>query len=49
MVAGLAHNGKVDERWQAFMKFQIARARDYFSVSESGVDLLDQKARLPVW
>jgi len=41
--------GKVDERWRAFMKFQIARARQYFKDAEDGVDYLDVKARWPVW
>lgn len=42
-------DGVVDERWQAFMKFQIARARKLFEDAEAGVDLLDAKARWPVW
>lgn len=41
--------GKVDERWRAFMKFQIKRARQYFKEAEDGVDYLDVKARWPVW
>lgn len=41
--------GKVDERWRKFMKFQIQRARDYFQEAEDGVDYLDVKARWPVW
>lgn len=41
--------GKVDERWRQFMKFQIQRARDYFTEAEAGVDDLDAKARWPVW
>nr|AAB51287.1 phytoene synthase [Dunaliella salina]AAY89105.1 phytoene synthase [Dunaliella salina] len=41
--------GKVDERWRSFMKFQIKRARDYFQEAEDGVDCLDVKARWPVW
>jgi len=39
----------VTERWREFMAFQISRAREYFAVSEAGVDFLDQKARWPVW
>jgi phytoene synthase len=31
------------------MKFQIARARDLFAEAEAGVDLLETKARWPVW
>lgn len=46
---GLIKGNQVDERWQAFMKFQIARARQCFEDAEAGVDLLDQKARWPVW
>lgn len=45
----LMKDGVVDERWQAFMKFQIARARKLFEDAEAGVDLLDAKARWPVW
>jgi phytoene synthase len=45
----LVKNGVVDERWQEFMKFQIARARKLFEDAEAGVDLLSQEARWPVW
>ena len=31
------------------MKFQIARARQYFADAEAGVDHLDSDARWPVW
>lgn len=31
------------------MKFQIARARQYFADAEAGVDHLDADARWPVW
>lgn len=41
--------GLIDDRWRAFMKFQIARARDCFADAEAGVDFLDPKARWPVW
>jgi phytoene synthase len=41
--------GKVDDRWRRFMKFQIERAEQYFADAEAGVDLLDPKARWPVW
>ncbi|EFJ42086.1 hypothetical protein VOLCADRAFT_97827 [Volvox carteri f. nagariensis] len=41
--------GKMDDRWRRFMKFQIKRARQYFADAEAGVDLLDPKARWPVW
>ncbi|MEM9136832.1 MAG: squalene/phytoene synthase family protein, partial [Cyanobacteria bacterium P01_F01_bin.42] len=42
-------NGVVDDRWQALMKFQIARARKYFSMAESGIRALEKDARWPVW
>lgn len=41
--------GQIDDRWQRFMKFQIARARQYFADAEAGVDHLDTDARWPVW
>lgn len=41
--------GKIDDRWKAFMKFQIDRARSYFSEAESGVNHLQKDARWPVW
>jgi hypothetical protein len=41
--------GKIDDRWRRFMVFQIERARQYFADAEAGVDLLDPKARWPVW
>ncbi|KAJ9508846.1 hypothetical protein QJQ45_028162 [Haematococcus lacustris] len=51
-VLGAVHvpsQGKVSEKWRAFMKFQIARARQCFADAESGVDQLEAKARWPVW
>jgi phytoene synthase len=45
----LMKDGVVDERWQEFMKFQIARARELFQEAEAGVDLLSPNARWPVW
>eukprot|EP01023_Acetabularia_acetabulum_P041637 TRINITY_DN4065_c0_g2_i1.p1 TRINITY_DN4065_c0_g2~~TRINITY_DN4065_c0_g2_i1.p1 ORF type:complete len:416 (-),score=78.01 TRINITY_DN4065_c0_g2_i1:1344-2591(-) len=42
-------SGKVDDRWVAFMKFQIERAREYFRIAEIGVYGLQEKARWPVW
>ncbi|GFR48710.1 hypothetical protein Agub_g10666 [Astrephomene gubernaculifera] len=41
--------GKIDDRWRRFMRFQIERARQCFADAEAGVDLLDPKARWPVW
>jgi len=42
-------SGKIDDRWKAFMKFQIARARAYFREAEAGVNYLQKDARWPVW
>lgn len=44
-----ASTGKIDDRWHAFMSFQIQRARDIFKEAEAGVNLLDKDARWPVW
>lgn len=44
LVAGVA-----DERWRSFMSFQIERAHALFADAEAGVNLLDAKARWPVW
>jgi len=41
--------GPVDPRWQAMMKFQISRARQYFAEAEEGVAGLEESARWPVW
>ena len=41
--------GRIDDRWKAFMSFQIDRARKIFSEAEAGVNLLDPSARWPVW
>eukprot|EP00882_Tetradesmus_deserticola_P017435 GHRQ01018677.1.p3 GENE.GHRQ01018677.1~~GHRQ01018677.1.p3 ORF type:complete len:228 (+),score=104.86 GHRQ01018677.1:2111-2794(+) len=51
LVAGMYSptTGRMDERWQRFMSFQIERAQQLFADAEAGVDLLDQKARWPVW
>jgi 15-cis-phytoene synthase len=32
--------GQVDERWRCFMRFQIARARDYYARAAAGLPLL---------
>jgi 15-cis-phytoene synthase len=42
-------NGVVDERWRDLMRFQIARARQFFAEAEMGVSLLSPDARFPVW
>ena len=44
-----ASTGRIDDRWRAFMAFQIGRARDVFTSAEEGVGLLDADARWPVW
>lgn len=41
--------GVVDDRWAAFMRFQIARARACFADAEAGIGGLDADARWPVW
>eukprot|EP00897_Mesotaenium_endlicherianum_P006033 jgi/Mesen1/5458/ME000273S04690 len=41
--------GEVTEKWRAFMRFQIKRARDYFVKAEAGVRELDEHSRWPVW
>eukprot|EP00798_Chlamydomonas_sp_ICE-L_P032138 gene32138-16663_t len=46
---GLVKEGKTAEKWQRFMKFQVQRARSIFKESEEGCNLLDEKARWPVW
>ena len=41
-------DGVIDDRWQALMRFQIKRARQYFNEAEKGISYLIQDARLPV-
>lgn len=41
--------GVVNENWRALMRFQLKRARDWFSRSEAGVRWLAPDARWPVW
>lgn len=41
--------GRIDDRWKAFMAFQIKRAREIFEEAEAGVNLLEGSARWPVW
>lgn len=41
--------GEVDPRWKAFMKMQIARAREYFAQAEQGIEALGKDAQWPVW
>eukprot|EP00898_Chlorokybus_atmophyticus_P001031 jgi/Chlat1/1929/Chrsp153S02240 len=42
-------SGVNDDRWKSFMKFQIARARQYFNEAEAGASQLERKSRWPVW
>ena len=41
--------GVVDDRWCALMAFQIDRARRFYAEAESGIGLLSEDARWPVW
>jgi phytoene synthase len=41
--------GIIDERWQAFMRFQIQRAREYYNRAEAGIRYLIPDSRWPVW
>ncbi|WP_017298995.1 15-cis-phytoene synthase CrtB [Nodosilinea nodulosa] len=41
--------GVVDDRWRALMAFQIERARRFYAEAESGIGLLSEDARWPVW
>lgn len=40
---------KVSERWKAFMKQQIVRARLYFNSAEEGASQLEKASRWPVY
>lgn len=40
--------GVVTDKWRAFMKDQIARARMFFKEAEGGVGELDKDSRWPV-
>ncbi|MDT8304440.1 MAG: squalene/phytoene synthase family protein [Anaerolineae bacterium] len=40
--------GIVDERWRAFMRFQIERARQLYAEALPGVVMLDKKGRLAI-
>ncbi|PSN13124.1 phytoene synthase [filamentous cyanobacterium CCT1] len=41
--------GVLDNRWRALMAFQIDRARRFYAEAESGIGLLSEDARWPVW
>ncbi|TVP64052.1 MAG: phytoene synthase [Nodularia sp. (in: Bacteria)] len=41
--------GVVDDRWRALMRFQINRARQFYTKAERGITYLSTDARWPVW
>jgi 15-cis-phytoene synthase len=41
--------GVIDDRWRAFMRFQIQRARMYYNEAEKGIRYLIPGSRWPVW
>jgi phytoene synthase len=41
--------GTLNDSWRELMRFQVARARDWFARSEAGVRWLAPDARWPVW
>ena len=41
--------GVVNDNWVQLMRFQIARARHWFQISEDGIRFLCADARWPVW
>ena len=41
--------GVIDDRWRAFMQFQIQRARKYYDLAAKGISYLIPDARWPVW
>lgn len=41
--------GVVDERWKGLMRFQIQRARKFYTQAEKGIGTLSRDARWPVW
>ena len=41
--------GVLNDSWRQLMRFQLARARDWFARSEAGVRWLAPDARWPVW
>lgn len=42
-------DGVIDERWRELMRFQIQRARKFYTQAEQGIQRLSQDARWPVW
>lgn len=41
--------GKINNAWRELMRFQLERAREWFTRSEEGVRWLSRDARWPVW
>jgi 15-cis-phytoene synthase len=41
--------GVIDDRWQALMRFQIQRARNFYAMAEKGIGYLSLDARYPIW
>lgn len=41
--------GVIDERWRSLMRFQIARAEQFYRKAERGISYLSSDARWPVW
>jgi 15-cis-phytoene synthase len=41
--------GIVDDRWRSLMRYQIKRARNFYTQAEKGISHLSLDARLPVW
>jgi phytoene synthase len=41
--------GTLNDNWRELMRFQLARAREWFALSEAGVRWLAPDARWPVW
>ena len=42
-------NGVVDDRWRELMRFQIQRARKYYTQAERGIRALSPDIHWPVW
>jgi phytoene synthase len=42
-------NGRKNENFLELMKFQIKRAREYYSLADIGIKMLDRDSRLPVY
>lgn len=42
-------NGVVDDRWRELMRYQIQRARKYYTQAEQGIRSLSLDSRWPVW